>query len=73
MAAMTEGMARPTADTVQVTFRIPTSWLEEADEIAKTIARPGGMTASRTDAFREAIRIGFDRLRPKGKPTKAKR
>jgi hypothetical protein len=54
-----EAMARPTADTVQITFRMPTEWLARADALAKLISRPG-FEASRTDAFRAAIARGFE-------------
>jgi hypothetical protein len=51
-------MARPTADTVQITFRIPKDWLNQADKVASLISRPG-LPASRTDALRAAIARGL--------------
>lgn len=51
-------MARPPADTVQVTFRIPSHWLKEADAVAALLTHHG-MPATRTDAFREAIARGL--------------
>jgi hypothetical protein len=59
--AVQEGMGRPTADTVQVTFRIPSHWLKEADAVAMVLSRHG-MEATRTDAFREAIARGFKEI-----------
>lgn len=55
-------MARPTADTSQITFRLPNAWLAQADELAKHISRPG-FEASRTDALRAAIAKGLEALR----------
>ena len=52
-------MPRPPANTVQIGLRVPEAWLEEIDEIAKYLSKPG-MEASRTDAFRHAIRVGID-------------
>ncbi len=57
-------MAPPTKDTVQITFRIPTSWLAEADAIAKVISFPG-FDATRNDAMRAAIARGFEILKSK--------
>lgn len=51
-------MARPTVDTTQVTFRIPTHWLTQADAVATILSRHG-MEATRTDVFREAIARGM--------------
>lgn len=51
-------MPRPPADTVQITFRVPSHWLDEADALASTMA-VHGMQATRTDAFREAMGRGF--------------
>jgi hypothetical protein len=56
-----EAMARPTADTVQITFRIPTQWLAQADLVAGQISS-AGFTASRTDALRAAIARGLEVL-----------
>lgn len=62
-----EGMPRPPADTVQVTFRIPSAWLLEADAAADLLSRPG-MRASRTDAFRAALARGFAAIRAESAP-----
>lgn len=64
-------MARPTADTVQLTLRIPSKWFEDADGIAAQISEPGRI-ATRTDVFRLAIArglqdIGRERAKDKGK------
>lgn len=61
-------MPRPPVDTIQVTFRIPSEWAIEADEVADLLSYPG-KRASRTDALREAIRRGFEVLRAEGKVT----
>ena len=60
--AVQDDMARPPVDTVQVTFRIPTPWLIEADEVADLLSRPGHRL-SRTDAMRAALAKGFEALR----------
>jgi hypothetical protein len=54
-------MARRPAGRVQVTFRIPAQWLPEADALASTMSTHG-VPASRTDAFREAMALGFRKL-----------
>jgi hypothetical protein len=59
--AVQDGMARPTADTVQITFRIPSHWLHQADAVATVLSRHG-MEATRTDAFREAIARGMEEI-----------
>lgn len=66
-AVQPDGMARPTANTVQITFRIPKEWLEEADEVADVLSRPG-MRASRTDAFRAAVARGFAAIKADAVP-----
>ena len=55
-------MARPTAETVQVTFRIPKGWVEEARVVAEHMSQPG-FEASYTDAFRAALAKGLAALR----------
>lgn len=67
VAVEPEDMPRPPADTVQVTFRVPSGWLLEADTVADLLSRPG-MRASRTDAFRAAIAKGFEVLRAESDP-----
>lgn len=61
-------MPRPPSDSVQIAIRVPKSWLEDADEIAHAISRPG-FEASRTDAFRAAIARGFEVLRAESTPS----
>lgn len=51
-------MARPTRDTVQITFRIPTKWLAEADSVAAHLALEG-RPMERTDGFRALIAGGL--------------
>ena len=55
-------MAPPKKDTVQVTFRVPSEWIKDADAIAKAFSVPG-FDMSRTDVFRMAIVNGFAKLR----------
>lgn len=47
---------------MQVAIRVPSAWLEMADEVAKAISRPG-FTASRTDGFLVAMARGFEAMR----------
>jgi hypothetical protein len=63
-------MPRPPSDSVQIAIRVPKDWLDDADEIASVISRPG-FQASRTDAFRAAIARGFEILRAEGTPSAA--
>lgn len=61
-------MARPSkttpekADTVQVTFRIPSEWIKRAEVLAKRFSEDG-VVLGRTDGFRLAIKAGFERLK----------
>ena len=59
-------MPRPSSDAVQVAFRIPKAWLKRADSVAEAITRPG-VKATRTDALRHAMALGFDALEREGK------
>jgi hypothetical protein len=44
--------------TVQITLRVPESWLSRADALAKKLSRPG-MPANRADVFRATVATGF--------------
>ena len=56
-------MPRPKADTVQVTFRIPTKWLKEFDVIAKRLSdERHGINITRTDAVRACLCEGLTQL-----------
>jgi len=55
-------VAPPKKDTVQITFRVPSEWIKDADVLAKAFSTPG-FDASRTDVFRMAIANGFAKLR----------
>jgi len=48
-----------TADTVQISLRIPSEWVELADAEAVHLSRPG-FEANRTDALRAAIARGLE-------------
>lgn len=63
----TQEMPRPPSDSVQIAIRVPKAWLDDADQIARVISRPG-FQASRTDAFRAAIARGFEILRAEAVP-----
>lgn len=52
-------MPRPPSDSVQIAIRVPSSWLPQAEQLAKLISRPG-FEASKTDAFRAAMARGFE-------------
>lgn len=51
-------MARPTVDTVQITFRLPLAWLERADAVAAALAL-AGRPMGRTDGVRALIAAGL--------------
>ena len=51
-------MARPTADTVQITFRLPLAWLERADVVAAALTL-AGRPMGRTDGVRALIAAGL--------------
>ncbi len=72
-----ESMPRPPSDTVQISARVPTSWLEQFDAVAKRLSRPG-LEVTRADAYRIALARGLDELREELKlsepaPTQTKR
>jgi hypothetical protein len=58
-------MARPPADTVQITFRVPSGWMKRADVLASKLSRPG-IVATRTDALRAALAEGLNAFDRKG-------
>ena len=62
-------MAPPRKKTDQITFRLPTAWIDEAERLAKTLARPGE-ELSRTDVFRMAVWHGLSRMRDDEKTAK---
>lgn len=64
-------MPRPSRDYEQISLRIPTAWLKDAEEIAKLISRPG-IEATRADALRHAIARGFEVLKAEAKAAKKK-
>ena len=51
-------MARSTADTAQITFRLPLDWLERADAVAAGLAL-AGRPMGRTDGVRALIAAGL--------------
>lgn len=55
----------------QISLRIPTAWLKEAEEISKLIAKPG-IEPTRADTLRYAIARGFEVLRAEAKAAKKK-
>lgn len=65
-------MPRPPSDSVQITVRVPPSWLAKADEVAAGMSSPG-LTVTRTDAFRAAIARGLDALTARAATTTRKR
>lgn len=52
---------RPASNFVQIALRLPSPWLEKADDLAGSLATPG-RTPSRTDVLREAIAVGLGEL-----------
>jgi hypothetical protein len=55
----------PEAKSVQITFRVPEEWLEEADWVAEKRSSLG-LVLSRTDGFRLALEAGFKLLKKDG-------
>ena len=45
----------------QIVFKVPSAWLETADEIARERSQ-GGFTTTRTEVFRAALKTGLERL-----------
>jgi metal-responsive CopG/Arc/MetJ family transcriptional regulator len=58
-------MARPALDkngSVQITLRIPATWLREIDAIAGRHIVPG-LKSKRADVIREAVRRGLNDMK----------
>ena len=53
---------QPSNTTVQIALRVPPTWIEEAEEVAQLLSRPG-LPVSKTEAFRAAIARGFEAIR----------
>ena len=51
----------PSENTFQVTFKIPETWIAQADRVAASMSHPG-VTLTRTDALRAALARGLDAL-----------
>ena len=51
---------------VQVTIRVPASWLRRADRISPSFPETGGLPATRTDVLREALRHGLELYEQEG-------
>ena len=62
----------PTENSIQIAVRVPPAWLERADALAPTIARPG-IAATRTDVLRAALARGLDALEQELRPPKKRR
>lgn len=64
-------MPRPkTENTGVVNLKLPPEWLDEAQDLARDLSKPG-VELTRADALRLAIRRGIDALRaetPTSKP-----
>lgn len=58
---------RPKSDnTGVVNLKLPPDWLDEAQEVAQELSKPG-LNITRADALRLAIRRGLDALKADGK------
>jgi hypothetical protein len=56
-------MPRPKSENdAALNLLLPSSWLEDAQELARELSRPGA-SLTRADALRMAIRRGIDVLR----------
>ena len=64
---------RPKSDLdSQVTIVLPGDWLEQAEGMARTRSRPG-MSVTRSDVLRMALRKGLDALAAEDKAEKRRR
>lgn len=53
-------MGRPTSDTEQISFRVPSAWIRRAEKLRDKLSKAAsGAPRSRTDVLREAIAIGM--------------
>jgi hypothetical protein len=64
-------MPREPADTIQVSVRIEKAWVEQLDELARIMSRPG-IELARADVLRAAIARGIEELRAEVIPTDRK-
>jgi hypothetical protein len=60
-------MPKEPVDSIQVSVRIPTAWVEELDALATTMSRPG-IELARADLLRATIARGIKELRAELKP-----
>ena len=51
-------MPRPKTGRLQVCLRLDPEWLDRADELSVSLARPG-LTVTRTDVLRVAVEQGL--------------
>lgn len=55
-------MPRPKSENeYQVAFKIPSAWVDSADELARGRSQ-GGFTTTRTEVLRAALKTGLERL-----------
>lgn len=63
---------RPRADTVQISFRVPTAWVKRAEAIAAALEEMGA-EATTASVYRTALGRGLEALEKRhGIKTKAK-
>ncbi len=54
----------------QLTFNLPGEWVDELDRLAEKMSRPG-ISVTRTDVLRLAVRTGIDHLSAEHPSSKA--
>ena len=59
-------MPRPRSNTVQITFRIPKTWLDDAAKLQPVVSTQWHV-ATRTDVFRAMLVEGLAVLKARGK------
>lgn len=57
-------MPRPKTNTLQVSVHVPEDWEGEIEELAEAMSQPG-ITVTKADVMRAALRVGLDALAAK--------
>ena len=65
-------MPRPKSDSEQINLTLPSAWLEQANQYAGWLSRPG-MTVGRSDVLRMALAAGMEHVRAEAEKAKAER
>lgn len=63
---------RPKTNTLQVSVHVPEAWESDIEEVAEAMSQPG-ITVTKADVMRAALRLGLDVLTAKHGKARGKR